>query len=207
MNTLCFTRRVFSCLLLSLLCVSILVGSECFAQSVKRTIINKLVIGPTALVEEAESAISFAARVDTGATSTSLHVEEFKVENESKRMVENVGKTIRFRIKNIRGEAQWLKRKIAEISVIKTSERQEVRYKVPVTLNCNDVEKRVLVSLNDRSHMKYPVLLGRNYLQDTFVVDVALAEDHLVKNKSSHEPTPKKKSDIEAAGDSSAKKQ
>lgn len=181
--------------------------SACVAADVKSRIVNKLVIGPTVVVEESESEISFAARVDTGATSTSLHVEDVKIENGSKRMVENVGKTIRFRVKNTLGETQWLKRKIAEISVIKTSERQEVRYKVPVTLNYNNVEKRVLVSLNDRSHMKYPVLLGRNYLQDTFVVDVALAEDHFVESKSSHVSKLKRKSDSEAANDSSVKKQ
>lgn len=207
MNIVYFSRQTLSCLLLTLGSTLFVAESACVATDVKSLIVNKLVIGPTVVVEESESEISFAARVDTGATSTSLHVEDFKVENESKQMAANVGKMIRFRIKNIHGEAQWLKRKIAEVSVIKTSERQEVRYKVPVTLNYNNVEKRVLVSLNDRSHMKYPVLLGRNYLQDTFVVDVALAEDHFVESKSPPGPKAKQQMNSKATGDSSAKKQ
>ena len=135
---------------------------------------EKKVIGPTAVVKETETDFTFSARVDTGATTTSLHVEDCKVENGSGEMVDNVGKTIRFRIKNQQGQTEWLQRKIAEISVIKTSEREERRYKVPITLDCLDVKKKVLVSLNDRSHMAYPLLLGRNFLQDHFLVDVAL---------------------------------
>ena len=139
---------------------------------------GKHVLGPTAVVEEVESEFSFSARVDTGATTSSLHVEDSKVADEADNMDENVGKTIRFRIKNQCGATEWLERKIAEISVIKTSERKETRYKVPVTLECEGVKKRVLVSLNDRSHMAYPVLLGRNFLQGDFVVDVALGKGH-----------------------------
>ncbi len=135
---------------------------------------QKKVIGPVAKVEEAESAFTFAARVDTGATTSSIHVEECKVEDAAGKMNENLGKTIHFKIKNPSGESEWLKREIAEISTIKTSEREELRYKVPVTLSCKDVKKRVLVSLNDRSHMTYPMLLGRNFLQGDFVVDVDL---------------------------------
>ncbi len=135
---------------------------------------EKKVIGPIAKVEEAESTFTFAARVDTGATTSSIHVEECKVEDAAGKMDENLGKTIHFKIKNPSGESEWLKREIAEISTIKTSEREELRYKVPVTLSCKDVKKRVLVSLNDRSHMTYPMLLGRNFLQGDFVVDVDL---------------------------------
>ncbi|MGI9428772.1 MAG: RimK/LysX family protein, partial [Bythopirellula sp.] len=78
------------------------------------------------------------------------------------------------------------------ISVIKTSEREETRYKVPVTLNCLDVKKRVLVSLNDRSHMTYPMLLGRNFLQGDFVVDVDLKQATGEKQMTSAKQPAKK---------------
>lgn len=145
-----------------------------FAKPAASPQVEKKMIGPTAVVEEAESDLVFPARVDTGATTSSIHVEACEVKNEADEMEENVGKKIRFKIKNTRGESEWLERRIAEISTIKTSERQETRYKVPITLNYKDVKKRVLVSLNDRSHMKFPVLLGRNFLQGDFVVDVDL---------------------------------
>jgi hypothetical protein len=36
------------------------------------------------------------------------------------------------------------------------------------------VEKKVLVTLNDREKMKYPLLLGRNFLRNDFLVNVSL---------------------------------
>jgi hypothetical protein len=45
---------------------------------------------------------------------------------------------------------------------------------VPLKLRWQDVEKKVLVTLNDRNNMKYPILLGRNFLRGDFLVDVNL---------------------------------
>lgn len=142
-----------------------------------RYVAEKRIIGPITLIEETETDLSFKARVDTGATTSSVHVEAWRIEDESPNMAENIGKKIRFCIKNHRGEAQWITRKIADLSVIKTSEREEERYKVKMTLRCDNVKKKVLVSLNDRSHMDYPMLLGRNFLQGDFVVDVDLTDE------------------------------
>lgn len=149
---------------------------------------DKHVIGATATVEEVRSDLLFKARVDTGATTSSLHVEEFIIEDEAKRMEDNVGKTIRFRMKNQDGESEWLKSRIAEVSLIKTSVDEEHRYKVLLTLRLYEVKKKVLVTLNDRSHMKYPMLLGRNFLRGDFIVDV---EGRRAKRKP-EQPQPKK---------------
>jgi hypothetical protein len=135
---------------------------------------EKRIIGPTTIVAEANSDLDFRARVDTGAMTTSVNVEEWAIEDESSNMEENVGKKIRFRMKNHKGESQWLESRIEEIGIVKTSEQQETRYKVQLTLCWNDMQKKVLVTLNDRSHMKYPMLLGRNFLEGDFVVDVDL---------------------------------
>jgi len=170
-----FLSSAYQALLL-MMALSALTCDTLAAAPKKTSVDKKLVIGQTAMVEETESNFVFLARVDTGATTSSLHVEDWKIEDEADVMGENVGKTIHFRIKNRKGQSEWLKRKIVEISVIKTSEQEEQRYKVRMTLNCLDVKKRVLVSLNDRSHMTYPVLLGRNFLQGDFVVDVDLGK-------------------------------
>lgn len=175
------------------------------ADVVKVSTGEKKVIGPTALVEEMESDFKFAARVDTGATTSSMHVEECKVEDAAGKMDENLGKTIHFKIKNTQGGSEWLKREIAEISTIKTSEREEVRYKVPITLNVKDVKKRVLVSLNDRSHMTYPVLLGRNFLQGDFVVDVDLGEKLSSEQKASADEPAKQQEPSKQPAESRAK--
>ena len=40
-----------------------------------------------------------------------------------------------------------------------------------------DFRKEVLVTLNDRTDMEYPLLLGRNFLRGDFLVDVAQDAD------------------------------
>jgi hypothetical protein len=175
-----FTPTNFWC---RLLCQSVFAGACLFTTVVDAQeqlaaatprVVEKRIIGPTTIVAEANSALDFRARVDTGAMTTSVHVEEWAIEDESEKMEDNVGKKIRFRMKNHKGESQWLESRIEEIGMVKTSEQQEARYKVQLTLCWNDVKKQVLVTLNDRSHMKYPMLLGRNFLEGDFVVDVDL---------------------------------
>jgi hypothetical protein len=134
------------------------------------------VIGPVAKVEIEDNQIAFVARVDTGAHRCSLHTSEWEVQDASPSMVENVGKQIRFRVENHRGESQWFERTIAAVSLVRTSEQEEMRYLVSLTLNVDGIEREVLVSLNDRSEMIYPMLLGRNYLSGEFVVDVSAAD-------------------------------
>lgn len=186
------TRFYRTCLLVcAAAAMCLCVGGDASAvDRIKLPTGEKKVIGPTEVVEEAESDFEFPARVDTGATTSSIHVEECKVEGAADQMDKNVGKTIHFKIKSPDGESEWLERKIAEISTIKTSEREEVRYKVPITLNCKNVKKKVLVSLNDRSHMQYPLLLGRNFLQGDFVVDVDMATVDLATSETKASELP-----------------
>ena len=145
---------------------------------------KKHVIGATATVEEVRSDLLFRARVDTGATTTSLHVEEYTIADEAERMEDNVGKKIRFRMTNQDGESEWMESRIAEVSVVKTSVDQELRYKVLLTLQLYEVKKKVLVTLKDRSHMKYPMLLGRNFLRGDFVVDVESKRSRMSKKSA-----------------------
>jgi len=135
------------------------------------------ILGPLATVSEGETELQFVARVDTGARATSIHTNEKTVLDGSESMEENLGKTIRFRLENRQGEIQWLERTIAEVRMIRTSEGEETRYMVPMTLTTEGVEREVLVSLNDRSQMSYAMLLGRNFLAGQFVVDVTGADE------------------------------
>ncbi|MEQ8208456.1 MAG: RimK/LysX family protein [Lacipirellulaceae bacterium] len=151
--------------------------TESKAES-KKNAKEKHVIGATAQLREPETGYDFKCRVDTGAKTTSLHVEEWKIIDEvkdediKKEMAANIGKMLRFRVKNKQGEEKWIERKIANYAIYKTSEKMERRYKVKMKLKWKDFEKEVLVNLNDRSHLEFPLLLGRNYLRGDFVVDV-----------------------------------
>ncbi len=137
----------------------------------------KRVIGATTSVLEKQSGLLFRARVDTGAKSCSLHIEEMKIDDEAEKMVENIGKVVHFRVKNGNSKSHWLEARIAGYVIIKTSDSRVRRYKVPLTLRWKGIEKKVLVTLNNRSGMKYPLMLGRNFLRGDFLVDVDIDND------------------------------
>ena len=121
-----------------------------------------------------KSQITYHARVDTGAKSCSIHTEEVIIEDAADSMEDNVGKSVRIKLKNKKDDSEWVEAKINRLVRVKTSERAEKRYGVSLILARNDVEKEVSVTLTDRSEMIYPLLLGRNYLEGDFVVDVGL---------------------------------
>jgi hypothetical protein len=104
-------------------------------------------------------------------------VEKIRIEGESETMAENIGKIVLFEVKNGKGESHWIKSKIETYVRVKKDDGFERRYKVPLTLQWKDIEKKVLVTLNNRSQMDYPLLLGRNFLQGDFLVDVEVDND------------------------------
>ena len=65
---------------------------------------EKLVIGATATVTETSSGVSFPARIDTGAETCSLHVEKMQIDDKTARRLRNVGKTVRFLVKDNDGK-------------------------------------------------------------------------------------------------------
>jgi hypothetical protein len=138
---------------------------------------DKHIIGATATIKEASTGIAFPARIDTGANSCSLHVEEMEIIDEVPGRRTNIGKKIRFRIQGPDGKSEWIETRIADAvrirsGVFKDGEFDR-RYMVRLTLQWKDVRKEVLVTLNDRTDMKFPLLIGRNFLRGEFLVDVA----------------------------------
>ncbi len=134
------------------------------------------VVGPTASVAQTESGLDYLARVDTGALRTSVHADTWTIDDEAETMLENIGRTIRFRLANRRGDEAWVETPITGVANVRTSEGEENRYLVDLTLNLQGVERTVEVTLNDRSRMTYALLLGRNYLRGVFAVDVSRPE-------------------------------
>jgi hypothetical protein len=143
-------------------------------EAAKKAVIR--MIGATALVTEMSTGLPLPARVDTGATCCSIHCEELEIKDADPDPKVNIGKRVRFLIEPPEGKekGEWIEAKIVDHVRVRTSEREDERYKVRLKLKVEDVEKKVLVTLNDRDKMKYPVLLGRNFLRDDFLVNVAL---------------------------------
>ncbi len=143
---------------------------------------SKHIIGATARITEATSGLSFAARVDTGATTCSIHAEKWEIMNPAKRPPDNVGKPIRVLIKNEKGDEAWVDSVVASRVRVRSSVQDEDdyhgRYKVVLPLEWNGVKKEVLVTINDRTDMDYPLLIGRNFLRGDFLVDVDVDRDH-----------------------------
>jgi hypothetical protein len=135
-------------------------------------------IGATTVVTEVSTGLPLSARVDTGATSCSIHCEALEIKDADPDPKVNIGKPVRFLIKQDNGEGEWVEAKIVDHVTVRTSEHEDERYKVSLRLRCENVEKKVHVTLNDRQSMKYPLLLGRNFLRDDFLVNVSLEKKH-----------------------------
>lgn len=131
-------------------------------------------IGPVTTVTEVSSGLPFPARVDTGATTCSIHYEAIEIEDAAETPEDNVGKQVRILIVSPEGEKEWVSTKIVDHVTVRTTTDVDPRYKVQLKLRWQDVEKKVLVTLSDREKMKYPLLIGRNFLKGDFVVDVGL---------------------------------
>lgn len=144
--------------------------SEAVAKNSKQT------IGATATITESSSGLPFSARIDTGATTCSIHALKWEIEKPGKRPALNVGKPIRVLIANEKGDEAWVDAVIAARVRVRSSVQDEDdyhgRYKVLLPLEYNGVKKEVLVTINDRTNMEYPLLIGRNFLRGDFVVDV-----------------------------------
>lgn len=125
---------------------------------------DKIIIGRTEHIRIDPGNMLVNARIDTGATTTSLGVDDMQIINED--------------------GTEWVEGKINDVAVkfkvlqyinIKRHGAESVRR--PVTrlrLTLGHVSENVNVTLADRSKFKYKMLIGRNYLYDHFIVDVTL---------------------------------
>jgi hypothetical protein len=108
------------------------------------------------------------AKIDTGANTTALHCHFMRVED---------GVLI-FRLLD-ETHPEYTDRehrfKDFERKIIKSSfGEQEMRYIIRTRIRIGRRMIRSIVSLTDRQHMKYPVLIGRRLLKHRFIVDVSL---------------------------------
>jgi hypothetical protein len=138
---------------------------------------SKQIVGASAVLTEVNSGLSFPARIDTGAETCSLHVEKVEIQDKSSRRRDNIGKTVRILLKDKDGKSHWIESIVADAVRVKSSSLPtgdfDHRYKVRLTLELKGIRKEVLVTLNNRTDMEYPLLVGRNFLRDDFLVDVS----------------------------------
>ena len=104
--------------------------------------------------------VTIPARIDTGAAVSSLDARDLTVK----------GKTVEFYLAPQYG-GRKITLPIAGWRTVKSAEAQDHRPVVVIELCIGARRVRTHVNLNDRSKVKYPLLIGRNTLTHDFVVE------------------------------------
>jgi hypothetical protein len=105
-----------------------------------------------------------AARVDTGARTSALHVEELSELGDGR---------VRFAIP-LAGEPRVVEATVSRRGRVRsTSGKLAARVFVTALVRVGSVEARVELGLVDRRKMRFRMLLGRSALAGRFVVDVS----------------------------------
>jgi len=104
--------------------------------------------------------VKIPARIDTGAATSSIDARELKIHD-------NIAE---FKLPKKYGGLQ-LALPVAGWKTIRSAESRERRPVVEMELCVGPKRLLINVNLNDRSMVKYPLILGRNVLKDNFVVD------------------------------------
>jgi len=121
---------------------------------------GKPVIGAEEYVRILPYGFTVPARVDTGAATTSLDARNIRVEDS----------TVTFTLPPQWGGAT-ITASIVDWKHIRTSGSRKKRPVVEMELCIASRKLRARVNLNDRSHMRYPMLIGRNVITGNFLVD------------------------------------
>lgn len=112
----------------------------------------------------------YDAKLDTGATTSSIHAEIITKINEKNT---EIGEKIKFALISDKGERTVIKRPLVRWARIKSREGDGKFHSRPVvdmTFCLAGATIRGEVNLTDRDHFNYAVLIGRNMLADAHLV-------------------------------------
>ncbi|MCE0556093.1 ATP-dependent zinc protease [Motilimonas sp. E26] len=136
---------------------------------------GKIIVGEEEWVHISPPKANLLARVDTGATVSSIHatnVIEFERDGE---------KWVKFDIAHEPGQPNMtVERKIERYSNIRqsTSEETVKRPVIKLNIRLGTIKDSAEFTLADRGQMSYPVLLGREFLKDITLVDPGKQQIH-----------------------------
>jgi len=156
---------------------------------------TRVEIGQRAYIEVKELGLSYLARIDSGARITSLHAlniklegkasflyvkkplqkvktRRIKIKNESYKL--NIGKIISFDTINELGKKVRIKARVINVAQVRNAQGVEYRYIIRLGFRYKNILKYNEVNLRDRSHMMYKLLIGRNWLNNDFIIKTDL---------------------------------
>jgi len=141
------------------------------AKPEKKSASKLTVIGEIESVSFLEKKLQLDARIDTGATTSSLSAKNIEIyERDGK-------KWVRFDMPTVKDpKGKWVKveRKLTRIVPIKRHGAEPLnRPVVSMLVAIGDIKCRCEFSLTDRSAYEFPVLIGRNFLSGRALVDVS----------------------------------
>ena len=133
---------------------------------------DKTILGQTEWVYVSKAKSNYRARIDTGAATSSINTSDIE------RFERDGKKWVRFTLSHEKGtEPQIIEAKIERIVRIAQStnleEETERRFVVKLHVRIGDMSQQTEFTLSDRSHMEYPVLIGRTFMRDVILVDVS----------------------------------
>lgn len=133
-----------------------------------------MVLGEVEFLTVQPGGLRLEARIDTGATTSSLHAENIvNFERDGERWVRfNAGP-------DSSGEMTQMELpRERRVRIKAQGDEVEERPVVVVEVDLDGRKRRIEVSLNDRGNYEYPLLIGRNFLRDHAVVDVSRRHLH-----------------------------
>jgi len=157
-------------------------------------------IGAKAYVHVTNKNINFLARIDSGARITSMHALNIKLDGK-RPLIEiktfsklegmpfqkkeknedykrNIGRIISFDTHNELGKEVHIKARVVNVVKVRNAQGVEYRYVIRLGLKYKNICKNKDVNLRDRSNMTYKLLIGRNWLNDDFIIKTDKALIH-----------------------------
>jgi hypothetical protein len=160
--------------LLRLRRIGLLLGAAALCVWIGHTWALRKVLPAVIPVTVPAAQLIFAARLDTGAEVSSIHALEVEViGGEGRPTRRDIGREIRFTVHNEAGEKARLTATVAGIHAIRTADCREYRYHVLLEVEFERRRAKILLNLNDRTRSAEKLLLGRNWLEHRYLIDVS----------------------------------
>jgi len=138
---------------------------------------GKIIVGGVENITLTMEEITYEARIDTGATSSSLDAREItSFERDGERWV-------RFKLFLDEIEHIDLERPVIRwVRIFQSgTEEGERRPVVEMAYQFGDIQDTAEFTLTDRAHLEFPALVGRNIMTDRMIVDVS--DSHLFQTQ------------------------
>jgi hypothetical protein len=130
---------------------------------------EKLLIGRREIIDFPELGLKgITAKIDTGAYTTALHCHDIREENG----------VLYFKLLDPThpeyNQQEQIFKEYSQKEIKNSFGEIETRYIIKTQIKIGRKRIKSLISLTHRGNMRYPVLIGRKFLKNRFIVDVSL---------------------------------